>query len=61
MNNRSKIEKKFLAKRVSFYSNENIEGNTKPAFKRVLNVLNTFNMRNLGDCHDPYVHCGTYC
>ena len=44
-----------------FYSNLNMKGISDKDYAHVKNVINIFNIKNLGDYHDLYVHIISRC
>ena len=54
-----KFNEKIIPSKESFYSNLTLENISETDYAHVNNVFKTFNINNLGECHDLYVRSDT--
>ena len=56
-----KLNENTIPPKEAFYSELNLEGISDADYEHVKKVWEAFEIKNLGEYHDLYVHCDTFC
>ena len=60
MDNWERFKDNAIPPKEAFYSELNLENITDKDYEHVKKVRETFEIKNLGECHDLYVQCDTF-